>query len=153
MADIEIRVPGADELARKLSNPDAVRIPMANFLKKSGYVVEAEAKRIAPVDTGRLRASIATKVSDVEAVVSPRVDYAPYVEFGTRPHFPPLSALQPWARRHGFGPAGAFLVARAIARRGTRARLFMTGAAKTSLTAIHGFVNDMAQEIRARLES
>ena len=58
------------------------------------------------------------------------VKYAPYMEYGTGRladaeggggggrHWPPAQALEGWASRHGFGPGGGFLVARAIGRRG-----------------------------------
>lgn len=68
-----------------------------------GMAIEGDAKRICPVDTGRLRASISTnwngsklnvdkdKVNEPEAkedkfivVVGSNVEYAPYVELGTK---------------------------------------------------------------------
>jgi len=49
--------------------------------------IEAGAKRYAPVDTGRLRSSIAHDVfvdgDTVVGVVGTNVDYAPHQEFGT----------------------------------------------------------------------
>lgn len=49
----------------------------------------------------------------------------------TRPHFPPIAAVQPWAMFRGF-PArgGGFLVARAIAKKGTPIIPFLVIAAK-----------------------
>jgi HK97 gp10 family phage protein len=65
-----------------------------------GLIVEAQAKFLAPVDTGRLRASLTTQMRDrgsgagqdvierpteeVTAHVGTAVHYAPYLEFGTR---------------------------------------------------------------------
>lgn len=47
--------------------------------------IEAEAKRLCPVRTGRLRASIHTgKIRDRVYFVGSNVEYAPFVEFGTR---------------------------------------------------------------------
>lgn len=56
---------------------------------KAGLKAEYFAKKNTPVDTGNLRSSINTqlyaKKSDrVEAVVGTNVEYAPFVEFGTR---------------------------------------------------------------------
>ena len=49
------------------------------------YMIEGEAKRICPVRTGRLRASIHTgKIEEGVYYVGTNVYYAPYVEFGTR---------------------------------------------------------------------
>jgi hypothetical protein len=55
-------------------------------------------------------------------VVGSNLVYAPYQETGTRPFWPPLSALQVWARRHG---TSAYVVARAIARRGIKPKRFL----------------------------
>lgn len=45
--------------------------------------IERDAKINAPVDTGNLRASITTKVKNLEGEVGTNVNYAGYVEFGT----------------------------------------------------------------------
>lgn len=62
-------------------------------------LVERTAKLLAPVDTGALRNSIGTTVSNggLTAEIGPTVDYAAYVEFGTRrmapqPHMGPALA-------------------------------------------------------------
>ena len=51
--------------------------------------LESEAKKLAPVDTGRLRASIASEVqrgagSEIIGKVGSNVEYASYQEYGTR---------------------------------------------------------------------
>lgn len=46
--------------------------------------------------------------------------YAIHVEHGTRPHWPPVAALKPWARNVLGDERLAFVVARAISIRGTR---------------------------------
>jgi phage gpG-like protein len=111
-----------------------------DFLKAMQEVtltVANDAKRLAPVDTGRLRASITPEVRQVanftQGVVGSNVVYAPYMELGTgtfvgRPrYFPPPSALDTWARRHGM--SSGFAVAMAIWKRGgTRPRRFLQGA-------------------------
>lgn len=119
-----IKIEGLEELKDKLGSHKLIMGPLKTFLNKAGHTVEGRVKNYTPVDTGRLRASITTQVEPLRATVGTNVKYSSFVEFGTRPHFPPLSAMQPWARRHGFptGKAGAFLVALAIARHGTRPR-------------------------------
>ena len=67
-------------------------------------------------------------------IVGSNVVYAPFMELGTRPHWPPRSALEVWARRHG---TTAFLVCRAIARRGTKARRFLQRAVEENERRIH----------------
>ncbi len=112
--------------------------PMLNAMRDALMVVERDAKRNAPVDTGRLRASITPEVRrdgrEIIGVVGSNVVYAPFVELGTRPHFPPLYALETWAKRRGIS---AFLVARAIAIRGTRAVRFLQRAMESNAQYIY----------------
>lgn len=57
-----------------------------NGLDAMGKVAETNAKKLTPVDTGRLRNSIANEVSiDEKAVyIGTNVEYATYVELGAR---------------------------------------------------------------------
>jgi HK97 gp10 family phage protein len=49
-----------------------------------GLVAEGYAKRLCPVDTGRLRGSIThTQMDEDTEVIGTNVEYAPYVELGT----------------------------------------------------------------------
>ena len=152
MPDIRIQIEGADRLRKVMEHPQFIRGPLKNFLTRSAFIVELKEKEKAPVDTGRLRSSITTVLQPFKAMVGPTVFYAPYVEYGTRPHWPPKGALQPWAARHGFpaGSLGDFLVRRAIARRGTRAHPFMRPAATASLPLIQAEFEQMVRDIRAR---
>ena len=99
---------------------------MVEAMRDATMVVTRAARINAPVDTGRLRASITPEVvrqsNVVRGIVGSNVKYTPYMELGTRPHWPPIAALEVWARRHH---TTAFLVARAIARRGIKARRFL----------------------------
>ncbi len=53
-------------------------------LEVCGGTAENYAKKLCPVDTGRLRASIGHSTGDREAVVGTNVEYAEFVELGTR---------------------------------------------------------------------
>ena len=60
-------------------------------LLKSAIIVHAQAVALAPVNKtvglgGQLKASITRALTKDNAVVGTNVEYAPYVEFGTRPH-------------------------------------------------------------------
>lgn len=166
---VKIKIEGLEEVQDRLQY-DALMAPViTRLLRRAAITIEGEAKRLAPVDTGRLRASITSvirfragpetiqegvlvggPVSPESARIGPAVTYGAHVEFGTRPHWPPMSALQPWASRHGFPPgsAGAFLVAKAIAQHGTRPQPYMEPAAMASVDKIQGFAEDAAQEIQ-----
>ena len=141
---ISMEVQGADRVAKQLGEVgvDLMGTPMVGAMREAALVVSGAAKQLAPVDTGRLRASItpavAREANEVIGVVGSNVEYAPYMEFGTGPagdpavphkasHWPPAAALDVWASRHGM-PSGA-LVARAIGRRGgLRARRYLRDA-------------------------
>lgn len=127
-----IEITGAVETQRKLDQviTDLHGRPFLQAMREATLVVTADAKRLAPVDTGRLRASITPEVRQADdktviGVVGTVVKYAAAMELGARPHFPPISALQVWADRHGIN---AFLVARSISRNGLKARRYLQGA-------------------------
>lgn len=124
---VSVEVRGLVETQRKLEQTiaDLQGDALLDGMRRATLLVQRDAKRLAPVDTGRLRASITPEIrqrgTTIQGVVGTNVVYAAAVEMGSRPHYPPLSALQTWARRHGMN---AFVLQRAIGRRGTKARRF-----------------------------
>lgn len=131
---IQLKITGYKETHDKIQQVvrDMHGEPLLNATRQAVLLCVASAKMKAPVDTGRLRADITGEVraggllgKDIQGVIGNQVFYAPYVHEGTRPHFPPLSALEVWATRHG---TSARVVALAIARRGTKARPYLTDA-------------------------
>ena len=85
---VEIEVKNAENVIKKLSRlpPDAKQA-MSRGLVIAGHLVEADAKRLCPVDTGRLRSSITTEKIDWDEVhIGTNVVYGPYIEYGTGPH-------------------------------------------------------------------
>lgn len=141
---VSLEVQGLIEAQRRAEQAirDLRGSAMLNAVRDCVLLVQRGAKINAPVDTGRLRSSITPEVrqdaAGVIGVVGTNVFYAPYQEFGTRPHWPPVSALEVWAERHH---TSAFAVARAIATRGTVARMFLQRA-----------VEDNKARIRQRIE-
>lgn len=77
-------------------------IPRA--LERCGQQAEGYAKDLAPVDSGRLRNSIAHKVATEEKAVyvGTNVEYGPYVELGTGKHYPG-GRNTPWAYQDANG--------------------------------------------------
>lgn len=121
-------VEGMAELSRKLGELNALgRRYLTPVVAKYALKIQAMARRLCPVDTGLLRASILTKYFDVKltAEVGSDKEYAFDVENGTRPHFVPSDKLAGWAKRHGLEPGAEFYVARQIAKHGTRAQPFL----------------------------
>lgn len=145
---VEIRIEGAERIKAK-AGPQLFAKAVRNFLGKSALVIERRAKELTPVDTGRLRASFSHSLDAAQvplwARVGSSVKYAPFVENDTRPHFPPLSAIEGWAHRHGMIP---FLVARAISKRGTKGKHMLKRAFEESQQKIKSLLNQMGREIK-----
>lgn len=125
---LDISITGLKETQQRIdtASSELHGRPMEVAMRRAALAVEASAKRNAPVDTGRLRASIASEVrvegTSVTGVVGSNVVYAAAMENGARPHWMPPGAIDTWARRHGMNP---FLVARSIARKGIVGRKYL----------------------------
>ena len=67
-------------------NADTLTRRASQVVRKAALDTMADAKTLAPVDTGNLRGSITTdtRTGDLSAVVEATANYAAYVEFGTR---------------------------------------------------------------------
>jgi len=117
--------------------PKTVAPYLRRASQTAAFEIERESKIKAPVDTGRLRASIATSLGvanmGITSIVQTNVNYAAAVHEGTKPHWPPIAQLEGWSKRHGIP---AFLVARAISRRGTKAQPFMKEAVDKNIGRI-----------------
>lgn len=128
MVDTRVEIRGLKETQAEMERivRDMQGEPFLQGMRDATLIVTRDAKLNAPVDTGRLRASITPEIrphgNTVLGVVGSNLAYAPYVELGTRPHWPPPGALAVWARRHG---VSEFLVRRAIGRRGTKAHKYL----------------------------
>lgn len=109
-------------------------------LRRVGPMVVNRAKILAPVDTGRLRASIGppqysrTWTLRPQVTVSANVDYAQMVHDGTRPHI-----IRPRnAQVLRFLVNGRVQYARVVHHPGTRARPFLDRAVR-EVTAGRGY--------------
>lgn len=145
-----VDIKGLKELHAKMEQviTDFHGRPMLEAMRDSTLIVTRAATQLAPVDTGRLRASITPDVQVqgdiVLGIVGSNVTYAPYIEYGTRPHFPPVGALEVWASRHGME---AYVVARAISRRGTKAQAFLMPAFEKSQSYIERRIGQAVEGI------
>lgn len=123
MAEVRLDQTALDSLLRSPAGA------VGRHLLNEGRILSNEAKQAAPVDEGRLRAAIHERLvrdpTGLAVEVTSDVEYAAAVHNGSRPHFPPVIALSGWTKRHGGG--SAFVVARAISKRGTKGRPFLTG--------------------------
>lgn len=78
-ARIVIKYNHLPQLAKRL--PEVV----GSLVRKAAYDIEAHAKSIVPVDTGKLKNSISVEMpKETLAIIAPHTEYAGYVEYGTR---------------------------------------------------------------------
>lgn len=167
---LQIDVKGINEALAGLRNtPKNIGERMRQAFTESAAAIEADAKENAPVDTGRLRSSITHRVTYreaeyVAAEIGSKVEYAPYVELGTRPHYPPLEALITWVHHKGLGATGnrhqrtlqyaldtivARRIQQAIGRRGTKAQPYLEPAFVNQADAV---VRSIAAAVQAGIQ-
>ncbi len=75
--------PSFEELSKKFASIDFTSF-LGEEVKKLSFMVEGEAKRVAPVDTGRMRSSISVELQPLSAIIAPHVNYDYFVHEGTR---------------------------------------------------------------------
>lgn len=75
--------------ARATSSRKIVGARVSAAVRKTAFDIERDAKALAPVDTGNLRASISTDITGdgntgtITALIGPTADYGIYQELGT----------------------------------------------------------------------
>lgn len=83
-----------------------------------------------------LRDNWSVTMGNLSGTLESNSKYATFVEKGTKPHFPPIDAITPWAVSKGLSP---FLVARAISIHGTKPNPFLERAITESKDERSGF--------------
>lgn len=74
-------------------------------------------------DTGELYDSgFAEPAGGTSVVAGFSAKHAPYIEFGTRPHFPPVAPIMAWCQRKGLPVSAAYGIVRKIGKFGTPER-------------------------------
>lgn len=110
--------------------PQLVREEALRAVTEADLLLKREIKDAMPTATRVSRASVFSRETALPegalGVVGSAQPHLVYVELGSKPHFPPIEALQDWVRvKFGYTSAKeirqtAFLIGRAIARRGTK---------------------------------
>jgi phage gpG-like protein len=151
MVTTTIKIENAERIIDRARASNLMAAPLRKALTASAFVVQNDAKKESPVDTGRLRASI-TNAVDASAVprfatVGTNVIYARAVHDGRKPGSQPPTAgeLALWARRHG--NINPYVLARSIKRRGTKPRPFLRSAFEANLDRIRGYFETAGRDI------
>lgn len=142
MPEYTLEINGWDELLERIDELEQGSGPfsqlISNTMQTALDVLEQEIVTRTPVNTGLLRGSIANAMYGrppfIEGVVGTPISYGLPVETGRAPgKLPPIDAIEYWLKRKQLAPEGntrqvAYLIARAIGRRGTKgAFMFRVG--------------------------
>lgn len=79
---MSVRIEGVNSLVAELDGMASEHV-MGKQLDKALLLVETDARKKAPKDTGALRRSITSERVGLTGTVYTPLEYAPYVEFGT----------------------------------------------------------------------
>ncbi len=140
--------------------PDIIAEEATNAAEEAAVIVTEAAIAGTPHNFGTLAKGFMRDVRGepwgARAVVFNAVTYAQPVEYGSRPHFPPLAPLVLWAQRKlQLGPKdarrAAHAIARSIARRGTRPARMLTKALDQKRDAVIARFRACNERIVARL--
>lgn len=139
---------GLKQIRKRLSEPTWVEKPAGSFLSVWRTFAQQDAVENAPEWHGDLKRSIATAQDTSRFPLWARVysdlDYAEFMEEGTKPHWPPIEAVREWAEEHGIEP---YLVARSIAEHGTEPRHFFADAEQAADQHINAWMAAFAANI------
>ena len=130
--DFSTRITGGKELQANVAKLKRLAPEFTkNAVNATAIAIQARAKANITdnhtVDTGSLRSSvkIETYSNGFARRVGSDLKYAPAIEFGARPHFPPLDPIRAWCKRHGIPESAAYPIALGISKRGTPAKPFL----------------------------
>jgi hypothetical protein len=160
----------AQQYARYLRTAPAIsREEMSIGVEEALLLLEREIKDNTPVGVhgaGGLRGSITHELRGqaiaeglgVAGKVFSPLNYALPAELGSKPHFPPIAPLRDWVEAKlgvdkSRSQSVAFLVARKIARKGTKGAFMFTNALSNNAQQVIGILNAAMQRIIARLRS
>ncbi len=106
---------------------EPIKLKVKGQLEDIARELVNEMKIEAPTDTGRLKQSIQIIGSAEDKLyVGTSVKYAAYIQFGTRPHYPPIQPLKKWVRRKlNAEESVAYAVQRKIGAKGTEPNPFV----------------------------
>lgn len=113
--------------------------------------------RVSGITAASIASDVASTPAGVLGIVSSSQPSALFVELGTRPHMPPVEAIEPWVKAvlgisdPKQAKSVAFLVARKIARHGTPAQHPMARAAQATEGQITAMFERAAAQVAQHL--
>lgn len=140
---MKITIRGADKvIASFQASPKVLEGAVSEAIETSAKLIKQRARRKAGsppiVNTGELARGIDYRMTGrLSARVGADATYSPFVEYGRKPgRMPPVAPIERWAETK-LGASGlGFIIARKIARRGTRAQPFFFPSVDDSIAEI-----------------
>lgn len=156
--NLTISIAGLDAFARGLASaPAFTREQLEAAMTEATLLVQREWQdgmpRVSGMTANSIQADVASTPTGVLGVVGSSQPTALFIELGTRPHMPPIDAIEPWVKAvMGISQPQelrrvSFLVARKIAHEGTKAQYPMAKA----VAAVEGQVLQMFEHAAARV--
>lgn len=142
------KLKGTEQLIKNLSRYEQGKVRrIVNTVQAVQAMVVNDARKRVPVDTSTLLKSImAGRIEltprTVQGEVTAEAEYASFIEFTVKPHFPPLGALKEWAARKLGDESAAFPIAKKMAAEGfkTLPKPFMGPAVEANKRTFHRLV-------------
>jgi hypothetical protein len=147
---VDVKIDGTQPLVYRLERIyKGVNGPeMILAMRRVTTLILRELRIRAPVDQNFLRGGTVMGVSSqargIRGIVGVPATYGPFQERGTVPHWPPLAALEGWARRHG---TTAYIVCRAIARRGNIALWFARDTVRETKVRVYAMLDEAVRRM------
>lgn len=149
MPEVGIQIEGLDKLRQAINKaPHIGAVESKRTIQRSFVRILGQVKRRAPVHTGNLRDRWEIRSQFFRGEMESRVKYAASVEFGSKPHTPPLAALETWAKKHGVNP---YALQKAIAKRGTKAQPFFGESVDKSEPGINKEFAELLERIEGKM--
>lgn len=158
---LTLELQGIEQLQQALAQaPAVVQQELGVFLHAMVQHMRSEVIDRTPAAYGTLRASISGVVENQAGgqlgIVSTPQPYAVPVELGTKPHFPPVQALEDWVRQKlGLtgreGRSVAFAIARKIGQVGTKGHYMFRDAFEANTAEIERQFDQTVSRIVARI--
>lgn len=139
--NVSVKINGLNKLQRFAEKFPQIAEKYTNIaINRSLLRVLGAEKQEAPYGvSGQLRDNWKVVLGRFEGALVSLSSYARYVEFGTKPHMPPVEPLIPWAKKKGLNP---WAVARSIAKKGTKANPFLQRALDNTKTGVESEFRD-----------
>lgn len=145
--ELEVDPRSLAKLHKKMKSDYLIDVPADEFYDAIAIKIGKRAQALTPVDRGDVKKGIKVLKDSGGVAVAATARHSIYAHEPTRPHWPPVAALQGWAKRHGID---AFLVAKAISEKGTEGVPFLKDAAEEVFDSLQPGLRAFSRSVEQR---